>query len=475
MSRSLIGYVDAHEGHSASLAGSATQARVSDVLRKVLTKHPNHPGALHYLLHNDDDPEHAHEALDAARALASLVPDASHALHMPAHIFCSSDRGATPRRQMPRRSRRRPHGSRAGGFRRRSATTMHWHGSSMNSSSRGGYREARATLGEVEPVVARTGELTLLSDLSSMRARLVVESANWALLAKADTFGNVNELFALGLSAARTGDAARAERARAALAEKQHDEREGDLRPAIAIMERELAAVNAFAAGRRDDALTIARAAADAEAGLPAPLGLPEPIKPAPELLGELLIDAERADQADAWFARALERNPNRSLSELGRARAAAATGDAAGAQQHYRRLLDNFSGADSDLPVLTEARAAQQRTVASSGEPLDRRPTPRWRGLFASTGGLLIVALGVGAIVGMIVVARSRAATAHRSLDKALSNRETRAAKKTGPRERAREEVTDKPTDAIAPPALMAERRLAARTRDTRPNSCRR
>src|SRR5207245_2706354 len=63
MSRSLIGYVDAHEGHSASLAGSETQTRVNEILRKVLTTHPDHPGALHYLLHNDDDPAHAHEAV----------------------------------------------------------------------------------------------------------------------------------------------------------------------------------------------------------------------------------------------------------------------------------------------------------------------------------------------------------------------------------------------------------------------------
>ena len=88
MSRSLIGGTSAHEGHSASLAGSDTQRRVAEILGRVLVSHPEHPGALHYLLHNYDDPEHARLALPAARTYARVAPaSSSHARHMPAHIF----------------------------------------------------------------------------------------------------------------------------------------------------------------------------------------------------------------------------------------------------------------------------------------------------------------------------------------------------------------------------------------------------
>ena len=55
--------------------------------RRCCDRTPEHTGALHYLLHNDDDPQHAHLALGAARTLARLAPDSSHARHMPAHIF----------------------------------------------------------------------------------------------------------------------------------------------------------------------------------------------------------------------------------------------------------------------------------------------------------------------------------------------------------------------------------------------------
>src|SRR5205823_4164484 len=129
------------------------------------------------------------------------------------------------------------------------------------------------------------------------------------------------ELFALGLSASRRGDMTVAARAQDALGQRARDPREGDLRPAIAIMERELAALVALAAGRRDDSIAILEAAAAAEKQMPAPLGLPAPIKPAPELLGEVLIDIGRPADAIPRFESTLERNANRSLSVLGIAR----------------------------------------------------------------------------------------------------------------------------------------------------------
>jgi len=315
MSRSLIGYVDAHEGHSASLAGSDTQRRVSTILRRVLSAQPNHPGALHYLLHNDDDPAHAREALAAARTLAKLAPPSSHARHMPAHIFLQLglwNEAAAADASAFEASRDNIH-------------ALSW--LQYERLQQGRFEDARAAITTLEPMVKATGSLELLSDLSTMRARFVVESQRWSELARADQFGNVNELFALGMSAARAGEVPRAERAHQLLAQKQHDEREGDLRPAIAVMERELAAIIAAASGRRDEALALARAASDAETKLPAPLGLPIPIKPAPELLGELLLEAGRPADATAAFGQALARNANRRLSVEGLTRAGGRAG----------------------------------------------------------------------------------------------------------------------------------------------------
>ncbi len=80
--------------YALSLLGSVPEGR-DDILygkgakiaKGILNENPNHPGALHYLIHSYDDPNHATLALDAANAYSKVAPDASHALHMPSHIY----------------------------------------------------------------------------------------------------------------------------------------------------------------------------------------------------------------------------------------------------------------------------------------------------------------------------------------------------------------------------------------------------
>ena len=56
------------------------------VIREVLAKQPNHPGAHHYRIHNWDyhEPE---QALKSAFRYGEIAPGIGHALHMPGHIF----------------------------------------------------------------------------------------------------------------------------------------------------------------------------------------------------------------------------------------------------------------------------------------------------------------------------------------------------------------------------------------------------
>ena len=90
-------YPDNHEVaafYALSLLGSVPEGRDEEIYGKgamiaqgIIAENPNHPGALHYLIHSYDDPKHANLALDAADAYAVVAPDASHALHMPSHIY----------------------------------------------------------------------------------------------------------------------------------------------------------------------------------------------------------------------------------------------------------------------------------------------------------------------------------------------------------------------------------------------------
>ncbi|WP_242155037.1 tetratricopeptide repeat protein [Aestuariivivens sediminis] len=80
--------------YSLSLLGSVAEGRNDSIYgegaliaNKILERNSQHPGALHYLIHSYDDPNHAYLALDAADSYAKVAPDASHALHMPSHIY----------------------------------------------------------------------------------------------------------------------------------------------------------------------------------------------------------------------------------------------------------------------------------------------------------------------------------------------------------------------------------------------------
>ena len=123
-----------------------------------------------------------------------------------------------------------------------------------------------------------------------------------------------------------------------------------------------MAALIEQASRRLDAAIGIMSAASKSELALPAPLGLPIPVKPAPELLGEMLLDAKRPQDAIAPFEAALKRHANRSLSLLGLARAAQAAGDAVKARESYRKLLANYDRADADVSEVTEAKNALKR-----------------------------------------------------------------------------------------------------------------
>ncbi len=104
----------------------------------------------------------------------------------------------------------------------------------------------------------------------------------------------------------------------------------------VAIQEQEVAALAKLARGERDAALALAKAAADIELTLAAPSGPPEPMKPAFELYGELLLAAGRPADAISAFEQALLRTPQRTPSLAGLGAAAVAAGDAARARRAY-------------------------------------------------------------------------------------------------------------------------------------------
>ncbi len=136
-------------------------------------------------------------------------------------------------------------------------------------------------------------------------------------------------IFIAGYSAAKLGDLPAAERAVEMLraARGKLDKPNPTATGPISIMEKQIAALVSSARGRKDEALTLAKDAMEIELSLSAPSGPPDPIKPAPEFYGELLLEAGRTAEAVAALELSLQRTPNRtpSLKAMAKARGARA------------------------------------------------------------------------------------------------------------------------------------------------------
>ena len=122
-----------------------------------------------------------------------------------------------------------------------------------------------------------------------------------------------------------------------------------------AVMAQQLEAALLFVEGRREEALVLARQAAVVEDSVSFEFGPPVPVKPAHELVGEMLMDLRRPKEAIPAFEASLKKAPGRALSLLGLARAATAARDQATARRAWAELRQVWARADKTLPELKE------------------------------------------------------------------------------------------------------------------------
>ena len=392
---SLMGTVGAEDP-----AGLQIRLRAGAIASDVYQKNPNHPGAAHYILHAYDDPEHAAQALPAARRYAEIAPEAPHALHMPSHIFlqlgmwpeaaASNEASWTASDQWVKQknlpiSKRDYHG-------------LHWLLYIYLQQGRYGkaeellnvMRQSLAEFPKDDPRNLMFGTFTY----ASMTAAFVAETERWDAAehllgspqakmedAKSQAGSSPNlayvvvpqipAIFTRGLAAAAQG-LRDAQKYRAELATIR-EEQSGAKEPFIAqvvrmteIQELEIAAIINVAKSDFDDAIKTMKHATALEEAMPPPSGPPTVIKPPHELFGEILLRAGHPKEAAQQFATSLLRHPNRARSLLGAARAAAKNGDPRGAAHAYAQFSRQWQQGDAKLPERGEA----QNYLKQAGAP---------------------------------------------------------------------------------------------------------
>jgi hypothetical protein len=349
----------------------ANQLKAAGILEKEFASQPDHPGLAHYIIHSYDVPALAPRALDAARRYSGIAPAAPHALHMPSHTFTrvgawqeSIDTNLAS----------------AEAARKDNAATEELHALDYQAYA---YLQtaqdaaARKVLDEIPAIGSRIQVNAAgaaapppagFYALAAIPARYAVERNAWkeaaALTPRKTSFAYADAIthFVRAVGAARTGNpSAAAEDAKAleALRDSLMGVNDTYWASQVDIQRRIALAWIALANGQTTEAPRMLREAADMEDLTDKAAVSPGPIKPARELLGEMLLELKRPAEALKEFEATMAKEPNRFRGVYGAVRAADAAGDRQKASMYAARLLEICQRADR--PLRSELQEAQK------------------------------------------------------------------------------------------------------------------
>ena len=373
-------------GRSEGVRDIPAYLRAGAIAERVFRLNPQDPGAAHYWIHAMDDPAHAAGALEPARALSNISPDAAHAQHMTSHIFMAlglwddvakANEVAMQVMNAPAHAENRPPTEcdhytqwleyayyQQGRFRDAGKVLQACQQSIAPSVAwANDHAEQLAAMRTTPAMLAQT----LNESLMQMRAIAVVESRDGngpAAHILVDTTGMDADAgwndFTDGYAAIERDELPAARKSLAALSSlhtASKASRDTQTTSYLAILEDDLGGLLTIRQGKPDTGIeTIRRAARNYEA-LAFDFGPPVPIKPPHELLGEQLLRQGKPAEARTAFETALKSAPRRTESLLGRARAESASGDTAAATATYKELVQIWHASDAGLPELAEAK----------------------------------------------------------------------------------------------------------------------
>lgn len=329
-----------------------TYLRAADISDEVFRRHPDHPGASHYLIHALDDPAHATRGLEAARALAKSSPDAGHAQHMTSHIFLALGMwdevvaaNENTMRVMGRQMAAHGHHISACGHGQTWLTYGYLQLGKLDTAK----ALVRACQRQAEADSAGLRENHKDPDASSIGSAVyvwslyIIDTEAWSGedigwhpgLDRATTAPAADYHFMQAFAAARRGDLTacrehtnRFQAARAALSETEPvgDPETDQYRSRLTVLDLELQGILALGNGDESGLATLRRATA-LEDSMAYAFGPPTVNKPSHELLGEELARRGRQAEAEQEFRAALERTPRRVASVKGLNMALAAQG----------------------------------------------------------------------------------------------------------------------------------------------------
>ena len=313
--------------------------QVIAILNKLMAAQPEHPGAVHYLIHAADTAELAPQGLEAARRYAKIAPDSSHALHMPAHIFVrlglwqesvdSNIAAAAAAAEATKNHMGEPQ--------------YQFHAMDFLDFSYlqlGEEAKAQQVIEDLNKVTgASPGWIKNLRVI--LTTRNLLELHRWkdalAFAPQGDPF-EFQLVYALrSIAAARTGDLKAAEENYKDLKKAMKQKRGRDTRLED-YRRQEIEAWVAFAKGDSKKALKLMRSAANKQDQEDSG----DFTVPAREMLGDMLMELHQPAQALGEYESVLKLSPNRFNDLYGAATAAQMAGEPGKAKSYYSQLREN-------------------------------------------------------------------------------------------------------------------------------------
>ena len=335
--------------------------KAAAILLRIYEHNPDHPGAMHYLVHANDVPGRERESLEITRRYETLAPCNPHALHMPTHIYTRlGDWDGVIRGNLKAAEAALDHPA---GENKEHVWDEFAHAIEylVYAALQKGDDEAAATqLKRLHTTPNLEPSFKTAFHLSSTRARYALERRAWdeafAITAREpaslpwDRFAWPEAVahFARGLGAAHLGkldEAAAASQRLGELESVMQKSGEELFERNIRVLRLELNSWVAHAKGHKDSSLALMREAANLETTTPKHAVTPGPTLPAHELLGDLLLEQKQPAEALAAYRRAIELYPRRFNALLGAARAAKALGDKTSAHAFSQELLQMAAG----------------------------------------------------------------------------------------------------------------------------------
>jgi tetratricopeptide (TPR) repeat protein len=344
----------------------ALRKQAAAILEKLFVIEPDHPGVAHYLIHTYDVPGMAELGLPAARRYAQIAPAAPHALHMPSHIFArlgmwQEDIDSNLASIAASRNAAMTHMGDEGHQYHAMEFLVYAYLQSGRENQAERVIEEIKTLPKMNNMYGADFDPQISAEVE-YSASYVTELHLWKAAVELPLLtdnGNGDSSLtykARAIGAARLGDLQTARENRE-LIKSLHENllEKKQMIPAGAVDDdnRVVTAWIDHAEGKNDEALKLLQDMARKDGGLFATDGN----VPVHEMMGDMLLEMNRPEQALAEYEAELKVSPNRFDSVYGAGRAAEAAKEESKAALYYRQLVKTCAQGDSSRPELNHAR----------------------------------------------------------------------------------------------------------------------